>query len=104
MTEHLDTAKLKLVTVIGSDSLSETLASTLRELGATGYTTARAEGWGAHGQSRFGLVQWGNVRVDALVSHEVARKILARITVLSTSERVIAFMTDAEAVPSAHFG
>jgi hypothetical protein len=103
MTDAIETAKLKLVTVIASFELGNRVASELRELGVSGYTKAKADGWGVHGAREWGFVDGANVRVDTLVNAELARKILQTVAKSFAGQAVVAFSCDAEAVPSQHF-
>ena len=103
MTDGIETAKVKLVSVIGSFHLGDGIVSQLRSLGVNGYTRSKADGWGAHGTREAGLVDSANVRIDTLVEPGLARTILATIAV-NYAGRVVAFAVDAEAVPSSRFG
>ena len=103
MSESSETAKLKLVTILASFELGGRITSDLRELGVSGYTKAKADGWGVHGARQFGFVDGANVRVDTLVSAELAYKILQIVAKNFAGQPVVAFSCDAEAVPSRHF-
>jgi len=103
MTDGVETAKVKLVSVIGSFHLADGIVNRLRALGVSGYTRSKADGWGAHGTRTSGLIDGANVRIDTLVGAELAQTILRAIAVDYTSQ-VVAFAVDAEAVPSSHFG
>jgi|GEM_PF-1721563 len=103
MTDSTELAKVKLVSVIGSFHLAESIADQLRALGVSGYTRSKADGWGAHGSRRAGFLDGANVRIDTLVEAGVARTIL-RTMASNFAGQVVAFAVDAEAVPSSHFG
>lgn len=104
MFNVIQTAKLKLVTVIAPSRLEPNLLNLLACLGVPGYTLTRAVGQGQHGESRFGLVDAGNIRIEVLVDGERARQLLAAAVERSAGAGVIAFMADVEAVPADHFG
>jgi hypothetical protein len=99
----METAKIKLVTVIASSEVQDRLIDDLRRLGATGYTTSAANGGGLHGPRRKGMWELGNVRIETLVPREVADAILECVVRSYESLSIIAFMHDVEAVPPDHF-
>lgn len=99
----VQTARVKLVTIIAPCTLGDTIMSDLREVGVTGYTTARVDGQGSHGARRFGLTDEPNIRIDTLVSAELAQVILERMDARSIEHGLVAFAQDAEAVPRRHF-
>lgn len=103
MADPEQTARVRLVTIIAPCWLGETLLKDLREIGVTGYTTAKVDGWGGHGPRRFGLTDEPNIRIDTLVSTELARLILERMDAKSLGHGLVAFAQDAEAVPRRHF-
>jgi len=103
MTSDVETAKVKLVSVIGSFHLADGIVSQLRALGVSGYTRSSADGWGAHGTRESGFIDSANARIDTLVQPALARTIL-RTMAVHYAGRVVAFAVDAEAVPSDHFG
>jgi|CZKU01.1.fsa_nt_gi hypothetical protein len=103
MADSLETASVKLVTIIAPCTLGDAIVSELREIGVTGYTTANVDGWGEHGMRQFGLNDEPNIRIDTLVSAELARAILGRMDARSAENGMIAFASDAEAVPRRHF-
>ena len=103
MAAAVETASVKLVTILGPITLGDTILAELRELGVTGYTTATAHGWGEHGARQFGLNEEPNIRIDTLVSAEMARAILASIDARAADNGIIAYALDAEAVPRRHF-
>jgi len=103
MTDAIETTKVKLVSVIGSFHLADGIASQLRALGVSGYTRSKADGWGAHGTRRAGILDGANVRIDTLVDAALAQIIL-RTMAVQLAGQVVAFAVDAEAVPNSHFG
>jgi nitrogen regulatory protein PII len=103
MFERIATAKVKLVTIIASSELQDRIIEGLREAGAGGYTITRASGGGLHGPRLRGIWDTGNVRIEALVSTEVAERVLEHITEAYAELPFIAFAVDVEAVPREHF-
>ena len=103
MADALKTASVKLVTIIVPITLADAILKDLREVGVTGYTTAKVDGWGKHGARQFGLSDEPNIRIDTLVSAEMARVILGRMDSRSAEDGLVAFALDAEAVPRHHF-
>ncbi len=103
MFERIATAKVKLVTIIASSELQDRIIDHLREAGAGGYTIGRASGGGLHGPRVRGLWDTGNVRIESLVTNEVAEHVLERVAQAYSDLSVIAFAQDVEAVPRAQF-
>ena len=103
MTEVIQAAKVKLVTIIGSYHFGDRITHDLQTLGVSGYTKIRAEGVGAHGSRQFGIVDGANVRIETLVDATLATAILRSIATHFAGQAVIAFAVDAEAVPRNHF-
>ena len=104
MTENFEKAKVKLVTIVASFNVGDRICAELRELGVSGYTRSKVDGWGAHGARKAGFIDGANVRLETLVGAELADKVLRMIAARSADEAVVAFAVDAEAVPSNHFG
>jgi len=103
MADALETANVKLVTIIAPITLADAIASDLRDLGVSGCTMAKVEGWGKHGARQFGLNDEPNIRVETLVSAEVCRTILASVDAKAAEQGLVAFALDVEAVPRRHF-
>jgi nitrogen regulatory protein PII len=103
MPESHQTAKVKLVTIVAAFQLADRIASDLRNLGVSGYTKTRADGWGAHGTRQAGFIDGSNVRFDTLVPAELASAILEAVCVKFANQAVVACAMDAEAVPKGHF-
>jgi hypothetical protein len=104
MSHPLETAKIKLVTVIATSELEERLMGDLRKAGATGYTISGVHsGWGSHGPRHRGMFDTGNVRIELLVSADVAKKLLEVIVAHYADMSLIAFAQDVEAVPRKNF-
>ena len=103
MADAFETAKVTLVTIIAPITLSDGLLNDLRDIGVTGYTTSKVDGFGKHGTREFGLNDEPNVRIDTLVSAEIARTILGRMNARSAVDGLVAFAWEVEAVPRRHF-
>lgn len=96
-------ANVKLVTIIGASELQDRLLDDVRSAGARGYTFAQVGGGGLHGPRRRGLWEVGNVRIELLVSREVATRVLAYVDKNYQGQSVIAFQQEVEAAPYEHF-
>jgi hypothetical protein len=102
-SQSVETAKLKLVTLIGEAAMETAMLSLLSGGDASGYTLTSASGFGRHGLRRPGLIDSGNVRVEVLLAAAEARALLEKVVLRFAGQQVIAFMVDAEAVPAEHF-
>ena len=74
----MHTSPLKVVTIVGETALAEHLHQDLRRLGATGWTQTDALGEGSRGM-RSKTLRGDNVRLEVVVSPEVADAILERL-------------------------
>ncbi|MEY4375169.1 MAG: hypothetical protein RL760_1336 [Candidatus Eisenbacteria bacterium] len=74
----MHTSPLKLVTIVSETVLAEHLHTELRTLGATGWTQTDALGEGSRGM-RSKTLRGDNVRLEVVVSPEVADAILERL-------------------------
>lgn len=101
--KSLETAKLKLVTIIGKASHEAAMLSLLGGSKVSGHTVTRASGFGRHGESDPRLTDSGNVRVEVLLAPAAAHVLLEKVVLRFSGQQVIAFMVDAEAVPAEHF-
>ncbi len=94
----MKTVPLTLLTVIAESVLKDRLIQDLRYAGAKGFTITDADGEG-HRQRRMGEIFGANIRVETIVSDEVADRLLH---LLSTEyfERyaVIAFLSTVNVV------
>jgi nitrogen regulatory protein PII len=99
----VDTAKVKLVTIIVAWELVDRLTFALGALGVTGYTTGRVAGRGVHGVRKRSVFDAGNVRLETLVSPATAEKILEHVTTEYADSEIVAFVHDVEAVPRSRF-
>lgn len=91
------------MTIIGASELQDRLLDDARSAGARGYTFVQVGGGGLHGSRRRGLWEIGNVRIELLVSREVATSVLACVDERYRGQSVIAFQQDVEAAPYEHF-
>jgi hypothetical protein len=104
MSHALETAKIKLVTVIATSELEDRLLADLRKAGATGYTISSViAGGGSHGPRHRGMFDTGNLRIEMLVAPEVATKLLEVIVTRYKDMSLVAFAQDVEAVPRKNF-
>ena len=74
----MDLVPLKLVTIVAESLLEKRLVEEVKRLGAKGYTITPARGEGSRGIRR---VDWEgqNIRLETIVSEEVALRILQRL-------------------------
>jgi nitrogen regulatory protein P-II 2 len=70
---------LKLVTIVAETVLESYLKDDLKRLGAKGYTLTRCEGQGDRGV-RVSDVEGGNIKLETIVSPEVAEAILLHLS------------------------
>jgi nitrogen regulatory protein P-II 2 len=103
MSERIETAKVKLLTIIATSELQDRLIEVLRVAGAGGYTITRASGGGLHGPRLRGLWDTGNVRIESLVSTEVAERVLEQVAQGYAGLSLVAFAQDVDAVPHEKF-
>lgn len=74
----MDLHELFLVTLVGEPVLEDYLKKDLVDQGATGFTVMEVRGRGTRG-IRTGDIPGQNIRIEAVVTKEVAEKILARV-------------------------
>ena len=69
-----DFGSVTCLTIVAESVLEERLLTVIDGCGARGWTVSMAQG---HGPSRHGIsgIEGGNVRVETLVSHDVATRI-----------------------------
>jgi nitrogen regulatory protein PII len=99
----VDTAHVKLITIIASSELQERLEKDLRRLGASGYTVSQVDGRGQHGPRTRGMFDIGNVRIETIVAPAIAEAILTHLARQAEVFEVVAFAQDVDAVPRNHF-
>jgi nitrogen regulatory protein P-II 2 len=73
-----NTTHLSLVTIVAESILETRIVRELEQLGVTGLTVTQTHGGGARG-SRSGDIGGGNVKVETVVSAELAPVILAHV-------------------------
>lgn len=94
----MHTVPLKLVTIVAEPVLEEQLAELLHRLGARGHTVTDSRGAGSRGM-RASDPPGGGVRIEAVVSAEVADRILGHVAEqYFPNYAVIAFLTTVEVV------
>ena len=95
--------RLKLVTIIAEHVLREHLTSDLKRLGARGYSLGEVEGEGTRGVHAQDW-QGKNIRIETLVSTEVAERILAHLaTAYFHDYAIVAYAHEVEVVRSGKF-
>lgn len=75
----MKTTQLKLITIIAEDGLEARLLRDLKALGSKGYTIANVRGVGLH-TDRTNEFEGENIRIETLVSKDVADKILEKLS------------------------
>ncbi len=74
----MHTSPMKLITIVAEEVLEQHLVRDLDAAGATGWTITTAHGQGSRGL-RAGASGGGNIRIEAVVSDEVAESMLERL-------------------------
>jgi hypothetical protein len=98
MTASPRTVNATLVTIFAASELWTQLEIDLRRLGATAYSWSNSSGRGHHGVRRSDLLGTANVRIEALVSADVARAIFAHLAADYAGREVAAFEADVRAL------
>ncbi len=94
----MNTATLKVVTVVAERVLRDRIVREMQELGARGFTIVDATGSGSRGV-RASDWEGLNVRIEAIVSDEVAERIVEHVAEQYFEHyAVIAFMHTVEVV------
>lgn len=89
---------LKLVTIIAESVIEARLTADLKKKGARGYTVTQAAGRGSRG-IRVSDVESGNVKIETIVSPEVADAILEHLQKTYFAHyAVIAYLENVEVV------
>jgi nitrogen regulatory protein PII len=96
-------ARVTLVTLIAPSELAARVQELVRHLGATGYTVANVNGFGQHGPRRNALLDAGNVRLETIVTSDIATRILLHVDTEYAEMPIIAFASEVNAVPRNHF-
>jgi nitrogen regulatory protein PII len=92
----VESAKMKLVTIIASSELLDRLTVGLRKLGVPGYTTVAVNGRGLHGPRARGVFDSGNVRLETVVSPALGAALLEYLA--ADYEDIVVFAHDVEAL------
>ena len=94
----MQTTRVKLVTIIAEAVLEARLIREIRASGAKGYTRSKVRGEGSRGR-RVGDVEGANVRLECLVSAQVADRILeALATRYFEDYAIVSFVEDVSVV------
>ncbi len=94
----MNTVPLKLVTIVAEPVLEEQITDVLHRLGARGHTVTDSRGAGSRGM-RASDPPGGGVRIETVVSAEVADRILDHVARhYFPNYAVIAFVTAVEVV------
>ena len=96
----MKTARVALVTVIAAFELEDRLVEDLKRLGVKGYTLGKVDGRGVHGAVMSGLVDAPNLRLEMLVSHAVAARVLERIAGRYVDQPIMAYTHEVDAMPA----
>jgi len=99
----METANAKLVTVVLPFGAADRLMNDLKDLGASGFTTVQANGFGRSGTRTFGLIEGANVRVESIVDDTLCRRILEHLEMHYAHTDLVAHVHDVEAIPREHF-
>jgi hypothetical protein len=94
----VELVRLKLVTIVAEAVLEHRLVEEIKRLGAKGYTLVDARGEGSRGLR---TMDWEgkNIRLETIVSEEVALRILARLQeAYFPHYAVVAFVENVEVV------
>ncbi len=99
----MKTVSLKLLTIIADEALRKRLVDDVKKLGAKGYTIEKAYGEGEHG-GRISAWEGENIRLELLVSAELANKILEKLARdYFEKYSIIAYLSDAEVLRGEKF-
>ena len=90
--------RLRLVTIVAERILEDRLTRDVMEAGATGFTVSESRGRGSRGM-RAGDIPGEGVRIEVVVSPEVADRIVERLRdAYFPHYAVIAWLADVEVV------
>jgi nitrogen regulatory protein P-II 2 len=95
----VETAKVRLVTLIAAFELEERLVKDLRALGVKGYMVGKVNGRGVHGTRMAGLSDAPDLRLEMLVAPALAEKILERVARRYVDQPIMGYVHDVQAVP-----
>ena len=100
----MKTTKAQLVVVVGPLMLGDRLASELRALGVSGYTTMHVNGFGRTGARTYDLTDAANFRLETVVSPDLCEQIMKHVDTHYRDESLVAHHHEVTAIPAAHFG
>jgi hypothetical protein len=103
MSGNIESAKVKLVTLIAAEELLDGLEERLKAVGSSGHTVVRANGRGLHGPRRASFLALANVRVEVLLRPAEAQRLFERLAHDYEAGQVVVFWHDVEAMPKGHF-
>jgi nitrogen regulatory protein PII len=95
--------RVSLVVIVAREEMGETLLTHLRKLGAKGFTTTLACGFGRHGKRPANFLDTKNLRIETLVSSEIADKILEELSKAIEDQVLVAYRLPVDAIPSGKF-
>lgn len=99
----MKTVSLKLLTIIADEALQTKLVEDVKKLGAKGYTIQKAFGEGDEG-GRISQWEGENIRLELLVSAELADKILENLMRdYFDKYSIIAYLSDAQVLRGEKF-
>lgn len=99
----MKTVSLKLLTIIADEALQTKLVEDVKKLGAKGYTIQKAFGEGDEG-GRVSPWEGENIRLELLVSAEIADKILENLTRdYFDKYNIIAYLSDTQVIRGEKF-
>lgn len=96
-------AKAQLVTIVLPFGTGDRLTRELKELGVSGYTTMRANGFGTTGARTYGLTDGANLRLETLVTSDLCERIMEHLGSHYGGESVVAHYHEVNAIPAAPF-
>ena len=100
----MNTAHVKLVTIIAPSEFEDRLKEDLARLGAIGYTYDRVNGKGSHGTRTGGFIDAANLRFQTLVPASTAARMLRHIAEQYLPDSaIVAYVVSAEAIPAERF-
>jgi hypothetical protein len=95
--------RVSLVVIVAREEMAETLLGHLKKLGAKGFTTNMACGFGRHGKRPADFLDSKNVRIETLVPSAVGDKILEELSKASEDEVLVAYQLPVDAIPAGKF-
>ncbi|PIO49051.1 MAG: transcriptional regulator [[Chlorobium] sp. 445] len=99
----MKTVSLKLLTIIADEALQRRLIEDVKTLGARGYTLEKAYGEGDSG-GRISPWEGENIRLELLISAELAEKILDRLARdYFDKYSIIAYLSDVQVLRGEKF-